>query len=401
MADLDVARAPEEAPVERRALRWGALLGIVGLLLCLLGAFVAPRQAAHSYLAAYVAWLTLALGALLMVMIAHAIGTSWFVPMRRIAESVAATLPLFALLFIPILIALPELYPWARPLDTLAEPLREAVEGKHGYFGLGFFIGRAVLYFVIWIVTSSLLHAWSVRRDSRPADAALEHRQRVLAAVALPPVGFALTFAAFDWVMSLAPEWVSTMFGVYLFIGGMVSALALLSVLLLGLDRAGVLGDAVTVSHYHALGKLLLTFVIFWGYIAYAQYFIIWIADIPAEAGWYAPRVRGSWGGIALVLVLGHFALPFLLLLSWQLKRRPRALAAVGAWLVLMHCFDAYWLVLPALYPAGVSVSWLDFAAFIGVGALAFAFGTWRYLAHAPAPVGDPRWQAAREFTTR
>ncbi len=383
-----------------RVQRIAAGVGAVGLLLCLLGAWIDPRQAAFSYLAAFACWLALALGALIMVMIAHCTGASWFVMMRRVTESVAATLPLLALLFIPILFALPELYPWARPLASLSDEVREAVAAKAGYFSTTFFIVRAVIYFAIWIGVSHFLHAWSVRRDRTP-DPALVHRQRVLAAVGLPPVAFALTFASFDWVMSLAPQWISTMFGVYYFAGGIVAALGLVAVLDLALERAGVLAGEITPSHYHALGKLLLTFVIFWGYVAYAQYFIIWIADVPAEAGWYAPRLRGSWGVVAGAIALGRFALPFLALLSWQLKRRGASLAAVGGWLVLFHCLDLYWLVLPALHPRGVSLHWLDLAAFAGVGGAALAFGCRRFLAHAPTPQDDPLGAVGLEFTTR
>lgn len=383
-----------------RAERIAAAVGVFGLLLCLVGVWTDPRQAAFSYLAAFACWLALALGALLMVMIAHCTGASWFVLMRRLAEAVAETLPLLALLFIPLLFGLHELYPWARPLGSLTTEVRAAVVAKGGYFDRGFFIARALLYFAIWIGVSNRLHAWSVRTDSAP-DPRLAHRQRVLAAVALPPVAFALTFASFDWVMSLSPEWISTMFGVYFFIGGIVAALGLVAVLDLALERQGTLAWELTAAHYHALGKLLLTFVIFWGYVAYSQYFIIWIADIPAEAGWYVPRLKGTWGLVAAALAIGHFAVPFLALLSWRLKRHSVSLALVGGWLVLFHCIDAYWLVLPALHPAGVELHWLDFAAFAGIGGSAFAFGSWRFRAHAPTPLGDPLRARGIEFETR
>jgi hypothetical protein len=374
-------------------------VGGAGLLLCLLGAWLDPRQAAFSYLAAFACWLAVALGALLMVMIAHSTGANWFLPMRRLAECAAATLPLFALLFVPLLLAAGELYPWARPVRTLSGPVREAVLAKRGYFALPFFAGRAAAYFAVWIAVALLLLAWSVRSDARPGPG-LVRRQRVLAAVGLPPVGFAMTFAAFDWLMSLAPEWTSTLFGIYYFAGGMTAALGLLAVLAYALGRGELAGELAP-AHFHALGKLLLTFVIFWGYIAYAQFFIIWIADIPGEAGWYLPRVSGGWRWVAAAVALAQFAIPFFALLSWRLKRVPAALAAVGAWLVVAHCLDVGWLVLPALHPEGPSLHWLDLAAFLGVGGAALAFGSRRFGAHAPAPVGDPSWPAALEFTTR
>jgi len=378
-----------------------AAVGVIGLALCGLGATVDPRQAAFSYLAAFSAWLSVALGALLMVMISHLSGASWFVALRRSAETAAATLPLFALLFVPLLFVLPELYPWARPPATLDEHLRAALAAKGTYFERPFFIARAVAYFVVWTATALLLRRWSVRRDADPADPAPVRRQRVLAALGLPPVAFALTWASFDWLMSLAPEWVSTVFGVYWFVGGFVAALGLFAVLAFVLRRDGVLAEALTESHVHALGKLTLTFVIFWGYIAYAQYFIIWIADIPAEAGWYLPRVTGPWRPVALLLVIGHFVIPFAALLSWRLKRSPRALAAVGAWLLVMHCVDAYWLVLPALHPRTAIPHWLDLAAFAGVGGVALALWAMGMSRGVAAPVGDPLWESGLEYATR
>lgn len=393
------------APARRyrspRVVLASAAVGIVGLALCAAGAVADPRQAAFSYMAAFSAWLSVAIGALLMVMIAHLTNASWFVVLRRSAETVAATLPLFALLFVPILFVLPELYPWARPPAALDEHLREAVAAKGTYFERPFFVARAAAYFAVWTATALLLRHWSLRRDADPADPAPVRRQRALSALALPPVAFALTWASFDWLMSLAPEWVSTAFGVYWFVGGFVTALGLFALLAFVLRRDGVLAEELTESRVHALGKLMLTFVIFWAYIAYAQFFIIWIADIPAEAGWYLPRVTGSWRPVAVLLVIGHFVIPFAALLSWRLKRSPRALAAVGGWILAMHCVDAYWLVLPALHPAAALPHWLDLAAFAGVGGVALALWAAGMSRGAAAPVGDPLWESGLEFATR
>jgi hypothetical protein len=375
-------------------------VGVAGLLLCVVGALVDPRQAAFAYLAAYAGWLVVALGALLMVMIAHVSGAAWFVVLRRAAEAIAATLPLFALLFLPLLLALPLLYPWARPPAALDAHLRGVVDAKRAYLNVPFFVARAVLYTAVWVAVEELLRRWSLRQDARPDEGFL-HRQRALAAVGLPPIAFALTWAGFDWVMSIQPEWVSTMFGVYWFAGGFVAALGLIAVVGWAMLRTGALAGEASVSHFHALGKLLLTFVIFWAYVAYSQYFIVWIADVPAEASWYARRVTGAWRGVALALALGHFALPFAALLSWRLKRRPAALAAVGAWLVLLHLVDSAWLVLPAVRPRSSLPHWLDLAAFAGVGGAAAAFGLLRAGGEPPVPVGDPQLPAAREYETR
>lgn len=377
--------------------RSSVLVACIAFALTLFGAFLTPDRSAFAYLAAWMCGLTLALGALLMIMIAHVTSASWFLPMRRIAESIAGTLPLLALLFLPILIARARLYPWARPLEMLSEPMREAVLAKPTYLGTPFFTLRAAIYFTIWIVVAALLGSWSAQQDRHP-DPGLVSRERILSALGLPPVAFALTFASFDWIMSLDPRWISTMFGIYNFAGGIVAALGAIALLshLLG---PGIL--EMSRSHLHALGKLLLTFVIFWGYIAYAQYFIIWIADIPDEAGWYLPRLRGGWGGIAAALAIAHFVIPFLFLLSWRWKRETAPMAFIGVWLIGAHILDLYWLVIPALAPDSALLHWVDLIALVGIGAAMLAFGIWRFEQQLPVPLHDPRWARAREYTTR
>jgi len=187
-----------------------------------------------------------------------------------------------------------------------------------------------------------------------------------LAAAGLPILGITLTFAAFDWIMSLTPAWFSAIFGLYVFAGGFIAALGLVAVVAPG-------APAVGPSHTHALGKLTFAFVIFWAYMAYAQGFLIWIADKPEEVTWYLPRVGGSWGVLFVAVIAANFVLPFALLLSRDLKRHPRALAAVGAWLLVAHYLDVAWMVLPVLHPTGIRAHWLDLAALAAVGGLAAA----------------------------
>lgn len=367
----------------------GLGLGVAGLLLCGLGLVVEPRQTYASYLAAYATGLSLGLGALSLVMISHVTGARWFVALRRLTEGVAATLPFFAVLFLPLLFGLQELYPWIPPLEALGSRVRESVEAKRAYLNVPFFLVRAAIYFGVWSALSLCLHRWSIRQD-REASVDFSRRQRALSAGGLPALALTLSFAAFDWLMSLSPAWSSPIYGVYYFAGAVVGALALLAVLALAFERAGLLTDVVAAEHYHALGKLLLTFVLFWTYIAFSQFFIVWIANVPAEVSWYLPRTRGSWGALALLLVLGHFALPFLLLLPRDAKRSPVVLASLGCWLLVMHYVDIYWLVLPELHGAGVRPHWLDLAALAAVGGLALAYGAWQLRGHPLVARGDP-----------
>lgn len=336
--------------------RW-AILTAVGLVLFVIGLLVDARQALLSYLAAYAAAWSIAVGALLLVMTCNITGARWFAPFRPLAEAVAGSTPLFVVLFLPIAIGLSTVYPW----------VAHGAGDRSVWLDPVFFLVRAAVYFAIWIVVGLLLRRWSPTRSAEP-DARPDGRTRALSAGALPVVAFAYTFAAFDWLMSLAPHWFSTIYGVYVFAGGFLAALAVLTLAYL----------PASLDDYQKLGNLLLTFVVFWAYIAFSQFFIIWIADVPQEVAWYVPRVGGSWGWLALVVLAGQFALPFLLLLLRSVKRWPGALAAVGGWLLVMHYLDVYWLVLPQLHPGGIHAHWLDLAGIALVGGAALTYVEWR-----------------------
>jgi hypothetical protein len=378
----------------------GLLVGAAGFAVSGLGLWLDPRQGWFSYLAAYAYGVSLALGALVFVMVAHVTGATWFVVLRRLTEGVAATLPVFAVLFVPLLFGLDRLYPWVPPLEAMGEQARQLIEHKRPYLNVPFFVARAAVYFAVWIALAHFLGRWSLEQDAGGRPEALAARQRALSAGGLPPLALTMTFAAFDWLMSLEPEWYSTAYGVYYFAGGFVGAIALVTVVARLAGRAGPLAGAVGVSHYHALGKLLLTFVAFWAYIAFSQFFVVWIADLPGEVRWYRLRTEGSWAWVALLLVAGQFALPFLLLLSRDLKRQPGLLTAVAAWVLVAHYVDVYWLVMPVLHEQGARPHWLDLATLAAVIGPAAAFGAWRLRGRAPVPRRDPGLAASLEYHT-
>jgi hypothetical protein len=372
-----------QAPGGHRAIGIGVVLGAIGLLLFGIGILLQPRQAYFSYLTAYVTGVSLMLGALLMVMISHLTGAAWFAPLRRTAEAIAATGPILAVLFLPLIAGLHLLYPWVPPLTGLAESTRESIQAKQSYLNQPFFLVRAGVYFAVWSAVGLLLRRWSIRRGPERSDRD-DRLQRALSAGALPAVALTLTFAVFDWVMSLSPEWYSAIYGVYLFAGGFLAALALLAATAPAAQRARLLGQ-VPIDTYHSLGKLLLTFVVFWLYIGFSQLLIIWIANVPAEVAWYLPRLRGSWALAAAFLLAGNFLIPFLLLLFRRVKRAPGVLAGIGVWLLAMHYLDVYWLVMPEIDAGGVRLHWLDLATLFGVFGTALAYGAWQLRRHALA----------------
>lgn len=383
------AAVPKRATLGRNAVRGSLALGVIGSAFVLLGIVTNPQQAYMSYLVAYIAVLGTVLGALILVVMSYVVGARWYVVLRRLTEAVAGTLPVLALLFIPVLLGLRHIYPWAMPSPEVTRELQAEIAKKAAYLNVPFFVIRAVAYFVIWTVIARLLRRWSVRQDGE-GGTRLTVWQRRLSAVGIPFLAVALTFASFDWLMSLAPAWWSTVYGVYYFAGAVVAGISLIALLAMLAERAGFLAGYVGDEHFGALGKLLLTFVIFWAYIAFAQLLIIWIGDIPAEATWYIKRLRGGWGQVGLALLIFHFALPFLLLLSRDLKRSPRAMAAIGIMLLIMHYFDVYWLAMPELHPEGMVIHWLDFASLAAVIGFTTAYGCWLFERSAPVPLGDP-----------
>jgi hypothetical protein len=372
----------------------------IGFVLCVVGAAVNARRTAAAYLVAYVACLAVVLGALAMIGIARATAATWFIVLRRQAEQVVATLPAFGVLFIPVLVAARLLYPWAR--QESSPELLAAIAGKSAYLNLPFFIVRAAIYWIVWIGLGEVLRQASVRQD-RGDSPELERRLRIASAGGLVAFAITVTFASIDWMMSLAPTWYSTIYGVDYFAGGMVGALALLATLIARGRRHGELPDTVGVEHLHALAKLLLTFVLFWVYIGFSQFIVIWSAEIPAESSWYVIRARGGWGALGALLVAGHFALPFCALLIRAIKRNIWAMAAIGVWMLVMHYADIYWMVMPDVTgsPAGAAHGWwIDLGALLLVAGIGSATWTIRRAGEAAIPRGDPGLVASLDYST-
>ena len=388
-------REPGAIPVEpwaggRRLMLRAVAVAVVGLALTVIGGFLDPRRALYAYLVAFVYWVGIAIGALILLGSFHASSARWPVVVRRFVETVPATLPLFVVLFIPILLGMKHVFVWADPPPGLDRVMEEAIHHKQPYLNARFFLARAVLYFVSWIVVAHLLRAWSLRQDIA-GGTTLTRWQRRLGSGSLPFLALTMTFAAFDWMMSLDPRFFSTIFGVYWFSGSFIGAFAvtIIAGTLTRADPRGF-GHLMSAEHFHSLGKFLLAFVAFWAYMAFSQFMLIWIANIPEEVPWYIVRIRGGWLWVFAFLVVFHFVVPFFLLLSRDLKRNPVTLSWIGAWMLFAHWVDVYWLVMPTLSPAGPRPSLWDLTAFVGVGAAAVAYGIFRMRGTLTVPVKDP-----------
>lgn len=377
-----------------RRLLWSALaVGAAGMaaavLLARFGGHGAERFF-HAYLAAYAYFLSLALGALFFVMLQHLTRSGWSVVVRRLAEGVAAAMPLLALLAIPIILGRTHLYQWINADASAGDHL---LQWKKPYLNNGFFLARMAVYLAVWVFLARYMYRNSVRQDAG-GDIRLTLRMERLSAPGMVLFALTITFAAFDLLMSLDPRWYSTIFGVYYFSGGVVGFLALLTVMTYAAQCSGRLTHAVTPEHYHDLGKLLFAFVVFWAYIAFSQYMLTWYANIPEETAWYLRRQEGDWAAVSILLLLGHFAAPFLALISRIPKRRPGVLVVGAVWMLLMHWVDIYWLVMPGTRFAAngrVPLGLIDLAAFLGVGGLFMAATVQRLRTCSLVPERDPR----------
>jgi hypothetical protein len=378
--------------VTRRGLIVGAAaIGGLGAIATGIGFAVDPTQAAFSYLTAWTFALSIAVGALIFLMIGHAIDARWTIMFQRLTETVVGSLPALAVLFVPIALSAALLYPWIAPAARFDAEALARLAHKAPYLNLTFWLIRAAVFLALWIALGELLAWWGARTAREPH---VLIRARALSAAGFPAVGLTLTFAAFDWLMSLTPLWYSTIFGLLYFSGGFVAALALIAVIARGVRRIPAVTASIHGSHTGALGRLMFAFLVFWAYMEFAQGLIIWIADKPDEVPWYVARGAQAWGGVFALLIVGHFAVPFFVLLSRPFKRRPTWLAIAGGWLVAMHYVDVYWLVMPVLHPT-VELHWLDVAAPCAVLGLATAAAAARTRARVAIATDHPRLAAA------
>jgi hypothetical protein len=372
--------------------RWifaGGGLGLVFLILTFIGMAMNPKDAGFSYLMAFTYWGGISFSSVILLMIFHATHARWVTVLRRPLEVMSASVLIFLFLFIPLILVMKHVYVWVEPPDSLGKEALKLIAGKAAYLNVKGFIVRTVIYFVLAIFIAERLYGWSLKQDAT-GDVMLLQKQRNLSAGGLPFIGLALTFAAFDWLMSLNPTWFSTVFGVYYFGGSFVSALSLLAIVTKRGRAANVFGGNMNDEHTHNIGKLMLAFVCFWTYIGFSQLLLIWIAGLPEETPFYITRFGAGWVPLGVALIFGNFFIPFGALLSRSLKRNPKQLTFVAGWLLFIHYIDIVWLVMPSLNPDGYHLHWTDITAFLGLGLLGIAFGVWRLRGKLPVPVKDP-----------
>jgi len=363
---LDLSPPEIVKKISQRSLVIGVVFAVISIALAL----KTPDEFYRAYLLGFMCWLGVALGSMAILMIRHLTGGGWGTVIRRILGAAMRTLPLLAILFIPVILGIRHLYIWAQPLSNIEDKhLREHLEQiTQTYLTWNGFVVRAIFYFAVWNVLSFLLSLWSKQTD-RAGAPDNSGRFKAVAGPGLILYGFTISFAAIDWIMSLDPSWISTIFGLVILIGEVLSAMCFAVVVERILFNYKPMSEMLTADFVHDHGKWMLTFIMVWAYFSFSQWLIIWAGNLPAEITFYLRRLNGGWGSIGLILVLFHFAVPFAMLLSRPFKRNIRKLVWVAVWLILMRYLDLFWIIEPN-FSKTLTVTAADIVVPIAIGGI-------------------------------
>jgi hypothetical protein len=348
------------AAISKRWLTVGGLAAVAAIV----GAVMSPAHCLRGYLIGYMLVLGFSLGSMALLMLGHLTGGNWWMIARRVMEAAVGNIPLLTVLFLPIWLGRHFLYLWLDASFVAAHP---AVAAKSAYLNDGFWTIRAVLCFAIWNLWALALRNGSLRQDGDDSPR-VWLRLKAWAAPGILVYGLTITLAVTDWIMSLDPSWFSTIFGMFFMISEMLSTMALLIVVLCSLREFAPYNRVLGAEQLHDYGKLLLAFTMVWAYFTFSQWLIIWAGNLPEEITWYLDRIRGGWQMVAVALVVLQFALPFLLLLSRDLKRDARKLVPLALLVLVMRYVDMYWVIAPNPFPGGgaghhLTYHWTYFAA--------------------------------------
>lgn len=377
-------KAPEALS---RVQRGGWLIGGVALLVAIFGAITSPEKFYQSYLFSYLLVLGLTLGSLGLLMLQHLTGGDWGIVIRRPLEAATQNIWLLILMFVPVVLGMNSLYrAWMDPEHRKSEPLSPF---QQGYLTSSGFIVRAVIYFMIWSALIWIFNSWSKRQDVDKEDRGLRRHFKLLAGPGIILYVVAMTLASIDWVMSLSPHWASTIYGFIFVAGQAISAIALMIAVVVWLSGSEPYAGVLLKRHLHDLGKLLFAFNMLWAYFDFSQLLIIWSGNQPEEITFYQTRLNGGWGILAVIVLVFHFALPFLLLLSQDVKRNARLVSKIALWMILMRLIDLFWMTRPEFTTRALP-TWLDIVVPIALIGLWVGFFAMNLQQRPLLPLGDP-----------
>jgi len=374
----------------------GIILLIVGIALGVLAFFVDHSRAVFNYLIAFNYMISIGVGALFLIALEYVVGADWSVPIRRVVEFFAAIVPLLAILVIPLLFNMQELFHWSHT-DVVMEDA--VLQSKAPYLNVPFFIIRVFVIIGIWT-----LFYFFFTRNSKKQDTTKNQKLTTLnirlSAVFIPVFAITISLSAIDWLMSVEPHWFSTIFGVYFFAGSVITALAAVTLTTVLLKENGYLHPSMTDDHLYSLGALLFAFVNFWGYIAFSQFMLIWYADLPEETFWFIQKWEGSWAIFSIGLIIIQFLVPYIALVSQPSKMNPKTLKFISVWLLFAHLFDLFWLVMPEMeqMSGGYYFSWIDLTFPIAIVGILMLVFNMKAKNENLIPIGDPKLQRGLDF---
>ena len=367
--------------------QFGMIAGVLGVVLAVAGFFMSGADRFfEAYLVAYTFWMGVVLGCMALLMVQYLSGGVWGIVLRRPFEAAVRTLPIMTVLFLPIVLGMHSLYEWSHEGITATDPV---IASKELYLNTPFFLIRQVIYFAIWNVIGFLLTKWSAEHD-RTGEPALLGKLANLSGAGLVLYFLTMTFAMVDWTMSVNPHWFSTIWGL-LYIGGQgLSAFAFGIVVLVMLAQVAPLNRVLTSHHFHDLGKFLFAFLMLWAYLSFSQFLIIWSANIPEEIPHYLNRWENSWKFLSIFIIVGHFMVPYALLLSRDLKRNSRKLRLIATWILAARLADYWWHVAPELHKDGMALTLLDVALPLAIGGVFISLFVSQLGGRSLLPVNDP-----------
>jgi hypothetical protein len=388
----------DQSPQLKRIQNNALLIGAVGLVIGLGGAYLNPQAFFQSYLLGFMFWLSIALGHIAILLIHHLVGGKWAFVIRRFMETGATTIPLLAILFVPILIGIPYLYTWADP--TVVAESHVLQQKASWWLNVPFFVTRSVIYFAVWIVLGYLLSKWSLEQD-KTGDPEINNRLKSLSGLGIILAVLTATFAAFDWMMSITPLWYSSMYGVIYMAGEAIVAIATGILLARYFARRDeTFAAQADIYLFNDLANFLLAFISFWAYVSFSQYLILWSANLPETITWYVARLNNGWQVPALLLVFLGFALPFVILLGRKFKRNLKMVMGLAVLALVMHFVDLFWIIMPSFYTDGFYFHWMNLVVPVGIGGLWVAFYVRQLPGKSLLPLHDTRFQTEADKHT-
>lgn len=386
----DILRTQRALPSKITAVGW--IWVAVGISLYFLGYTVNPREAAFTNVVNFLFLTSISVGSIFLIALEYIAGAVWSVPMRRVSEFLAALVFVAAILALPALDHLHDLFRWTHVEAASSDG---AVQANRSYLSVNFFLLRFAVIFAVWIAFYYFLTRNSLKQD-RSKDQNLTLWNVRLSGAFMPILAITVTALAIDWAMSLEPDWYSTVFGVYYFAGMVLAALSAATYIIVRLHEAGYIPN-LRRDHFYSLGALMFAFVNFWAYIAFSQFMLMWYANLPEESFWFIMRWKNGWQYVSVVLIIAQFWGPFFMLLSQDAKMNLKRLKLVSIWLLLAHLLDLYWLVMPT-YATGVTISWTLIGIPVLTAGLIILTLAWKMKRHNLLPVGDPKLQRGLDF---